>query len=220
MQLLDHTAYLNLRAGAKVLEADGSGDKVLLLADGNYLKLFRRKRLFTSAIFLPYAQRFASNASALRHRGIPCPQILGLYRAPSIERDLVHYTPLAGQTLRQWLGENRNTDDGAPLRRQLGHFVADLHESGVYFRSLHLGNIVLTPGKHLGLIDIADLRAQRSKLSQWMRLRNFRHMLRYSEDRAWLLQNNATDILDGYLERAPTSINKHALQKKLLEHRV
>lgn len=218
MQLLDHTAYLNLRDGAKVLEADGSGDKVLLLADGNFLKLFRRKRLFTSAALFPYARRFAGNASALRLRDIPCPQILGLYRVPSIERDLVHYAPLAGQTLRQWL--DANGDDGAQLRRQLGRFVAELHESGVYFRSLHLGNIVLTPESRLGLIDIADLRAQRSKLGKWMRLRNFRHMLRYSDDRAWLLQENAADFLDGYLERASVCFNKHALQRKLLEHRI
>ncbi|MGH8426151.1 MAG: toluene tolerance protein, partial [Pseudomonas fluorescens] len=55
MQALDHTRYLALREGAQVLEADGSGDKVLRLTDGSILKLFRRKRLLTSAAWYPYA---------------------------------------------------------------------------------------------------------------------------------------------------------------------
>ena len=45
MQTLEHDDYLALRAGATVLEHDRYGDKVLQLADGSYLKLFRRKRL-------------------------------------------------------------------------------------------------------------------------------------------------------------------------------
>lgn len=216
MELLDHTTYLNLRDGAEVLEADASGDKVLRLADGNFLKLFRRKRLLTSAAVFPYAQRFARNASILQNRGIPCPHVLGVYRAPSIQRDLVHYTPLSGQTLRQIL----NNTDSELLRKQLGQFVAQLHESGIYFRSLHLGNIVLTPEQKLGLIDIADLRSQRHKLGKWMRLRNFRHMMRYSEDRTWLLQDNGRSFLDGYLTQISIRLDRPALQQKLTDHRV
>lgn len=71
MQALDHTRYLALREGAQVLEADGSGDKVLRLTDGSILKLFRRKRLLSSAAWYPYAKRFADNCDALRERHIP-----------------------------------------------------------------------------------------------------------------------------------------------------
>jgi hypothetical protein len=63
LKRLVHDDYLAMRAGATVLEADGFGDKVLRLADGTMLKLFRRKRLFSSAAWYPYAQRFADNAS-------------------------------------------------------------------------------------------------------------------------------------------------------------
>jgi hypothetical protein len=45
LQTLSHDAYLALRADATVLERDLHGEKVLQLADGSYLKLFRRKRL-------------------------------------------------------------------------------------------------------------------------------------------------------------------------------
>jgi tRNA A-37 threonylcarbamoyl transferase component Bud32 len=192
MQKLEHIDYLNMREGAQVLEADGKGDKVLRLTDGTMLKLFRRKRVLTSALWAPYAQRFADNCHALKTRKIECPVIIQVYRIPEIERDAVHYIPLAGCTLREKIQENP-----AGLREKLGLFIAQLHENGVYFRSAHLGNIVLTPQNTLGLIDIADLRTYRKPLGRGLRLRNFKHMLRYRADREWLLQDR--DFLTHYL---------------------
>ncbi|WP_249678170.1 toluene tolerance protein [Pseudomonas abieticivorans] len=184
MQPLDHSTYLALREGANVLEADGSGDKVLQLRDGRFLKLFRRKRLLTSAALYPYAQRFADNTKALQERDIPCPDILAVYRIASIERDAVYYEPLAGDTVRHLIDQ---PELAAVLRIRLGGFVAQLHDAGVYFRSLHLGNVVITPEQRLGLIDIADLKCQRSPLTIRRRLRNFRHLMRYEQDYRWLL---------------------------------
>jgi len=195
MQALDHRRYLALRDGAKVLEADGSGDKVLRLQDGSMLKLFRRKRLLTSAAWYPYARRFADNCRHLAARGIPCPQVNAVYRIGEIERDAVHYAPLPGATLRQLIEAGTAH---APLRAQLGEFIAQLHENGVYFRSAHLGNVVLTPTGELGLIDIADLRLYRRPLKRSLRERNFKHMLRYPQDRAWLCADSEA-FVTGYM---------------------
>ena len=49
LQTLSNDEYLALRANATVLEYDLHGEKVLQLADGSYLKLFRRKRLISSS---------------------------------------------------------------------------------------------------------------------------------------------------------------------------
>ncbi|PWB33045.1 toluene tolerance protein [Pseudomonas sp. SDI] len=196
MQALDHARYLALREGAHVLEADGTGDKVLRLRDGSMLKLFRRKRLITSAAWYPYARRFADNCKTLAERAIPCPQVRQVYRIAEIARDAVHYDPLPGKTLRQLLDEPSSGDE---LRRQLGRFIAQLHEKGIYFRSAHLGNVVLTPDGQLGLIDIADLRTYRRPLRKAQRLRNFKHMLRYQEDRAWLLGDGHAVFANAYL---------------------
>jgi tRNA A-37 threonylcarbamoyl transferase component Bud32 len=202
MQSIDHSTYEALRKGAQVLEADGSGDKVLRLADGRMLKLFRRKRLLSSALFFPYAQRFANNTNALQQRGILCPNVIAVYRIPSIERDGVYYAPLAGETVRQLQGTPEETET---LRSQLGAFIAQLHEKGVYFRSLHFGNVVQTPENQLGLIDIADLRCQRHALSDSKRLRNFAHLLRYKQDRQWLLGGDAgKTFLEGYRQALPS----------------
>lgn len=196
MRTLDYAQYSALREGAEVLEADGSGDKVLRLADGSFLKLFRRKRLISSALWYPYAQRFADNCQALTERNILCPHVRDVFRISRIARDAVHYDPLPGHTLRQLLGEVEQADH---LRAQFGQLLARLHEQGIYFRSAHLGNIVLTPEGELGLIDVADLRVRKTALPRSLRLRNFKHMLRYEKDRQWLLSQDGGFFIGSYL---------------------
>ena len=157
LKILDHEGFLALREGATVLEADFYGEKVLALADGRILKLFRRKRLITSAAWYPYAQRFADNCQGLAKRGIPCPEVLEVYRVPSISRDAVLYSPLAGKTIRQLIEAGMSEETALKLRSAVVSFINHLQGLGIYFRSLHLGNIVLTPSGTLGLIDVADM---------------------------------------------------------------
>lgn len=186
MKTLPLDAFQQLRAGATVVEYDRHGDKVLRLPDGTLLKLFRRKRLISSAAWYPYAQRFADNCGKLAALGIPCPETITVFRVPEIARDVVHYLPLPGQTIRQILSAGLPDEQASDLRAQLGRFIAGLHHRGVYFRSLHLGNIVQTPAGALGLIDIADLVVRRRPLSQSAIRRNMQHLLRYPADVAWL----------------------------------
>lgn len=212
MQDLALSAYESLRAGAQVLEADKHGDKVLRLVDGNFLKLFRRKRLISSAALYPYAQRFADNARALQKLAIPCPEIIGVYRIAEIARDAVHYQPLPGLTLRQLISAEQTEE---LLRLHLGSLIARLHDCGVYFRSLHLGNVVQTPEGALGLIDIADMKTQRRALSRAQRKRNFAHMLRYTRDRQWLLADDAAGLCRGYRQTSSLSWPPGSLERTL-----
>jgi len=177
VNILEHDDYLAMRAGATVLEADSFGEKVLRLTDGTVLKLFRRKRLFSSAAWYPYAQRFADNAAALDRLGIPVPQIIDVVRIPSLARDAVHYHPLGGRTLREICRGGIEKDQETELRAAFTRFVIHLHDCGVYFRSLHLGNVVYMPDHQLGLIDIADVRIRASGLSKYQRARNLRRLL-------------------------------------------
>jgi len=191
--------YLALRGDAEVIEADGHGEKVLRLPDGCYLKVFRRKRLLTSAIWAPYARRFADNAAALGRLGIAAPDVLRIHRFPIIRCDVVHYRPLPGDTLRQLIGSDRA---GADIRTRLGGFIATLHRLGVYFRSIHLGNVVLDEAGRFGLIDIADMKIHRHALSRWKRKRNFTHLMRYRADQAWLLDDDGDAFIEGYMGQA------------------
>lgn len=198
MQTLENEEFLALRDGAEVLEADHYGDKVLRLSDGSFLKLFRRKRLISSAAWYPYAQRFADNAQVLAALGIPCPEVIAVYRVPAIARDVVHYRPLEGQTVREIVRTSSSAGAEQALRSQLGAFVARLHRQGVYFRSLHLGNVVRTPGGALGLIDIADLKHNRRPLGGRLRERNMRHLYRVASDRAWLEADGGQAFFGAY----------------------
>lgn len=177
MKTLSEQAYQALREGAQVIEADDYGDKVLLLPDGTYLKLFRVKRLISSARLLPYSKRFVRNAEKLKKLGIPTVTVIESFKIPSIKRTAVHYQPLEGTTLRSLPG---GLDEAQAC--QLGAFIRDLHDKGVYFRSLHLGNIVLTPENKLGLIDIADMRISRNPLTNFAAIRNFKQLARYKSD--------------------------------------
>ena len=175
-----------MRVDASVLEADSFGDKVLRLADATMLKLFRRKRWFSSAAWYPYAQRFADNALALHELGIPVPEVIDVYRIPSIERDAVHYRPLAGKTLREIRLERLEPEKEEGLKQAFTCFVIRLHESGVYFRSLHLGNVIYTPDHQFGLIDIADAKIIGRALSKHQRLRNLRRLQGMTGDSEWI----------------------------------
>ncbi len=166
-----------MRAGAEVLEADSFGDKVLSLADGTILKLFRRKRLLSSAAWYPYARRFADNAVAMRRRGIAVPEIIDLMRIPSVARDAVHYQPLPGVSLRQLLRAGMDANRRQTLRTAFTRFVIELHDKGIYFRSLHLGNVLHLPDGRFGLIDIGDARLRPWRLSRSLRRRNLRLLL-------------------------------------------
>ncbi len=186
LKTMEYQDFLALKAGAEVLEADLHGEKVLRLTDGSMFKLFRRKRLITSAAWYPYAQRFVDNAAALREKGIPVPCVIAAMRIPSVKRDAVHYLPLEGVTLRQLIRQGLDPKTEQALKKRFTEFVMHLHTLGIYFRSLHLGNVILTPSGELGLIDFSDLRIYRRSLPVFMRRRNIQRMLGIDRERGWI----------------------------------
>jgi len=181
MQRMDAEQFRELRRHAQVLAADAHGEKVLRLEDGSLLKLFRQRRWLSRSLFNPPARRFAHNARRLASLGIACPRVLTLYRLKEPPRHLVHYLPVPGHSVRELLPRLERTRQ-LELFASLANFISLLHGRGVYFRSLHMGNIILMPDSHFGLIDIADLRCLAGPLSRRLRARNYRHLLRYQDD--------------------------------------
>lgn len=186
MKRLTQQNYLAMREGAEVLEADPHGDKVLRLSDGTILKIFRRKRLLSSAALYPYAQRFANNAAALEKLGIPVPKIISVMRIQELSRDVVHYAPLAGETLREMTRAGLLPEQKRALKDAFTRFVIYLHDKGIYFRSLHIGNVVCTPDGRLGLIDFSDLRIHPWPLGKYLRARNMRRMQGIADELDWI----------------------------------
>ena len=174
---LSKAALNQMIVGAKVLEADSYGAKVYMLQDGKILKLFRRKRWFSSALLRPYSKRFIDNAAKLEKLGVPTLKVTHFYTLDKPGMTAVLYRPLPGETLRQLARE-----PGFSWQQQLPaliELVRSLHQSGIYFRSLHLGNIVVTPEGKLGLIDVADMRFLKAPLSERLIKRNVQHFSSY-----------------------------------------
>lgn len=201
LEALSAEALEALIDGSAVVEKDLRGPKVLLLADGRYLKFFRRKRYFNRELLRPAAVRFARHVRRLAHLGVPVPRVTGVYRLAESLKTAVVYQPLPGRTLRQCLAGGGVT----PARwHQVGVFVAMLHQHGVYFRSLHTGNIVVD-GDTLGLIDVLDLRLRPWPLTRLERERNWRHFLSCPKSRPYLVPENVEPLLAGYRAGAALS---------------
>jgi hypothetical protein len=91
MQKLTAAEFAALCVGARVLSADEHGQKVLLTADNTIIKLFRRKRLISSAILRPYARRFAIASARLHDLNIPACRVTALLAIPTLRRHAVVY---------------------------------------------------------------------------------------------------------------------------------
>ena len=188
--------YQQFVANSTVLEQDGYGVKVLETTEGMIIKLFRRKRFLSSVIFKSYATRFVENARRLHSLGIKTVKVDDVYRCSPIDRTLVVYRPVPGRTLRNTL---RKAADTEGLMEQSAAFLAELHDKGVLFRSIHFNNVIVpeSPG-NLGLIDIADMKIFNRALSFSRRTRNLRHMTRYREDRKFIREFGVERFVDTY----------------------
>lgn len=167
-------------ASGKVLEKDGRGPKVVALDNGLFLKIFHTRRHPLLARLQPAVRRFASNAEHLRNLGIAAPRVVEQFwidRSRGLSACL--YEPLPGASTEQIF--LNDPQQGAQLLPSLATFIRQLHQRGIYFRSLHLGNILRLPDGGYGLIDILDLRYQRRPLSNRLITRNFRHLSQYLE---------------------------------------
>jgi serine/threonine protein kinase len=166
----------------ELLEKDSHGPKVIRLPDGTLLKIFRSRRNPLLARLRPDARRFAERASRLQAMAIATPSIR---ECAWIDRDKAVsaclYEPLAGQPLDKLFREQRAEFDR--LLPQLAAYILKLHRLGIYFRSLHLGNILLTPDGSFGLIDFLDLRFKGRPLGRMLVRRNFQHLQRYLQRR-------------------------------------
>lgn len=191
---------------AEILEQDARGIKVIRLADGDILKVFRVKHMVSSARFYSYARQFCRNAERLQVLGIPTLEIKQLFHFTDSSNSAVLYRPLAGKTVRQLVYARRLEE---PQLERLGAFIGSLHDKGVYFRSLHMGNVVLGEGGEYGLIDVADMSIFPWRLGCSRRLRNLYHVCRLQEDIRQLSALQWQALWQGYFQCAGLSSRCH-----------
>ncbi|VXA97205.1 Toluene tolerance protein [Pseudomonas sp. 8BK] len=182
MRIVTAKEFQDWLSHGEVLEKDSHGAKVIRLADGNLLKIFRSRRLPLLARLHPDAARFEDRAKRLQDTGIQTPIICEtcwIDRSNLVSACL--YKPLAGQPLDRLFCNSRKQFD--VLLPQLAAYIYRLHQRGIYFRSLHLGNILRTPDGDFGLIDFLDIRFKNRPLGRMLIRRNFQHLHNYLQRR-------------------------------------
>ncbi len=202
MQFMSGSEYARLTQGATELERDRHGVKVLLTPDGRVLKLIRVKRWLSLSTIYPYSLRFQRNARRLIAMGIPSVVVERVFYCHQTRRHGVIYPLLDGESLEKIALVDGLSEE---LFCKLAGFIAMLHARGVFFRSLHLGNILLLPDGGLGLIDVADMRFSPLPLRVDQRKRNFRHLLRNQNHRNIFVDFGLERFLRLYLEAAALS---------------
>ena len=207
--------FEQLRSGARVLEFDARGEKVLLTPDERIIKLFYPRRRITSARIYPYAYRFWNNARRLSNKGITTIQCEQLRYDSAHQRHLITYPLLPGSTLRDCLAATANADE---LLERLAAFLATIHAKGILFRSVHLGNILVLEDGSFGLIDVADMSIRNRPLGLLKRARNFRHLLHDRADRERLSRYGYGRLLKQYEDAAGIKGYRRRLLRKLIRY--
>jgi Lipopolysaccharide kinase (Kdo/WaaP) family len=209
-QLMTQAELAILQASGKTLEQDERGIKVTLLPDGNMLKVFRLRGWFSSSLIYSNARSFCRNAQRLHERNIPTVNIIQLIHLKGSTNTAVLYQPLTGETLNSLVKDNKLT---VPQCEALGVFIAKLHRLGIHFKSLHFGNIVLSPQGDFGLIDIADMRIFPWALHTSTRLRGFKRLLRYQQDIKLLGADNLALMINAYVNTINISAQQQLKDK-------
>jgi len=194
-ELLSNEALGNMLAGGEVLEQDERGYKVVRLQTGDMFKIFRVRHKVSGARIYTHARRFFRNAERLHQLGVNTVVCKRLYHLLNPTETAVLYSPLAGYTVRKLLDGNLLNQEMASA---LGAFIARLHQSGIHFRSLHMGNILVMPDGQYGLIDISDMSIYPWTLFCNTRVRNFRHLCRYPDDISRLGKLSWQSLQEGY----------------------
>jgi len=210
---LDEKAFQALINNGEILEQDGEGLKVIHLISGKILKIFKNKHWFSKSTIFPEYKQFVKHAHKLNKLGFNTVDIIECLYFPSLSKYAVLYNPIPGRCFREIYQKNDNLSK--EQCRAIGKLICELHNNGIYFRSLHLGNIIETDNQEPGLIDIADLRSSRFSLPLIFRKRNLNHLLRYTADASAIFNHHIKDFIDGYASalNKPSTRHSHLLEK-------
>lgn len=185
--------------------------ELMLTSRQQIVKFFYPRKSISTSLFIPQAKRFRSNGIKLKQVGITAPEVSELIFCPDIPVHMAVYQYLKGDDIRNLCSKNNY-----PCIDKLPSYIATLHQRGVYFRAIHLGNILQSDENELALVDITDLTVRLDQLTIFQRARNIAHLFNSTEDKQWLADYGLRRFLDSYHLSAHLSDTKI----KLLEWRL
>lgn len=198
MKVLSRTQLREYVTGHQLLSGTAERPGILRTGDERIIKAFytrEKQKKISRNLIRPRAKRFATNGRNLERLGVVAPRVEELVFCREIPVHMVRYPAIHGQDVRQLC--EHGDDSGLEL---LIGYLAKLHRQGVYFRGIHLGNVMRTIEGSLALLDIADLQTSRRALSPWKRARNIAHL--FNADREHFTRYDPARFLSKYFEAA------------------
>jgi len=182
----------------RAIDNKGGYPAVVIHPDDTVTKIWARKKgFFSTNTISPYHKRFVNNAKELNRRGIVVPEILNQAKLELSHVRIVTYRSLPGKSIRELLEEDPTQVDIPSLAK----YIYQLHDKGILFGGMHLGNIIQLPDDHCyGLIDFTDVHFQSKALSIKQRASNLSVPLRYPKDIARIQKAGHPDLQTCYLQ--------------------
>lgn len=185
--------------------------EVMLTPDSKIVKCFYPRKKLSTSTFLPQAKRFSINAKKLQERNIPAPIVEEVLYCKEIPVHLIVYSWMDGEDLRFLCGSGH-----IECLSDLPAFLAHLHKQGIYFRAIHLGNLLRQKNDTLAILDMSDLRTQSYALGAFQRARNLAHLMNRKDDKAYFVNYGVDRFVKEYIDCSKVS----DLQEWLLRRRL
>lgn len=204
--LLTEKDYIKLTEGAKLIKRTRTKIRLLLSPQNKIIKhIYRRKFLSTSTLW-PYAARFIKNASKLQSKNFSVPTIHEVYYYPKLNSDIIVYDYVEGPTLH----EIASTNDLSFFPKFI-RYISQLHQTGIYFKDLHLSNIVFKNGVFT-LLDLETIHCKRRPLKTSERAQNLAYLFSIKEHKQFYQDYGTDQFINEYLNSIQLS---ERAQKKL-----
>lgn len=217
MDTITEQEFWKLCQGATILEQGLTLPKVLETAEEQIIKVFRVRRRISKNSFYPPSKRFLVNAKRLAKKKIASVDVRKFYTCPELNIHVIVYQKINGEDLRQSVRQGN-----LELLTLLATYLAHLHSQGIFFRGIHLANLICTDDG-FSIIDMSDLKIRARKLGLPSIIRNMLHLLKDPDDLQSFQQYGIETFIKQYLKSAQVSaLNKkflrYYLNKKLQNH--
>lgn len=207
IEKIRYCQYATMIKDAKALAHDKFGQsKVFLTPDQKIIKIFPVSH-FLKELFSSRMKRFLKIVAKLKHLHISTISPEACYRSTSPSLNIIVYPYIEGSCLRDALQQN------IELLRNFSHFLAHLHRFNVYFRGIHLGNVVIDKKQHFTLIDVGNTKF---KVNLRRRAKNIVYILKYYADTPLLQKYGIARFINEYLQAAQLTTREEKIFKKNL----
>lgn len=183
---------------------------LMMTPAGEIVKSFYRRKKISTTVFIPQANQFIASSKKLLARDISAPVVKQVLYCSDIPVHMVIYDRLDGLDLRELCATR-----GVTSLSRLPDYLAHLHKIGIYFRAIHLGNILID-GNKISLLDISDLSVRNSSLGVFQRARNLGHMLNSVDDKTHFASYGVSRFISEYIDAVEfTPVQNWLFRKRL-----